>query len=68
MAQLLKALVRRESLSASSSTSFIYFTNICSALIMSRHTAGLWEFSDDQRALLSVHGVSTLEVETGIKK
>lgn len=55
IAQLLKVVVRRESLSAASNISFIYLTNICSALTLSRHSVGLWEFSDDQRVLLSVH-------------
>lgn len=66
MAQLLKAMVRRESLSAASNISFIYLTNIYSALTLSRHTAGLWEFSDDQNVLFSVHGVYSLEAEIGI--
>lgn len=56
---------RRESLSAASSISFIHLTNIYSILIVSRHTAGLWEISDDQRDLPSVHRVYNLEVETG---
>lgn len=55
VARLLKVVVRRESLSAASNISFIYLTNICSALTLSGHTAGLWEFGDDQRVLLSVH-------------
>lgn len=31
---------------------------------MSRHTARLWKCSDDQRVLLSVHGVYNLETGT----
>lgn len=61
-------MVRRESLSAASNISFIYLANIYSALTLSRHTAGLGEFSDDQRVLFSFHGVYSLEVEVGINE
>lgn len=51
-----------------SNISFIYLTNIYSALTLSRHTPGLWEFTEDQKVLLSVPGVYSLKVETGISE
>lgn len=66
MSWLLKAMVKKGSLSAASNISFIYLTNIYSALTLSRHPAGLWDFSDDQSPTLC--GVYNLEVETGINE
>lgn len=65
MAQLLMATVRRESLSAASNVSFIYLSNVYSAL-RPVTLLGLREISDDQRVLLSVLRVYGLEVETSI--
>lgn len=59
LVQLLQAVMRREYLSAASNISFICLTNIYSALTMSRHIAGLWKFSDDQRESCSLFSWSS---------